>query len=41
MVVIDGYGGYVPLYHLDRAEVTDQQGGRAAKLRSPLRTRTT
>lgn len=29
MVVIDGYGGYVPLYRIDREAVSEQNGGRA------------
>lgn len=28
MVVIDGHGGYVPLYRIDREEVADQHDGR-------------
>ncbi|MFB6082818.1 MAG: hypothetical protein ABEJ94_01065 [Halorientalis sp.] len=28
MVVIDGHGGYVPLYRVDRSEVAAQHGGR-------------
>lgn len=28
MVVIDGAGGYVPLYRIDRSDVADQHGGR-------------
>ncbi|WP_299262147.1 hypothetical protein [Halorientalis sp.] len=28
VVVIDGHGGYVPLYRVDRSEVAAQQGGR-------------
>ncbi|SEH17210.1 3-hydroxy-3-methylglutaryl CoA synthase [Natronorubrum sediminis] len=28
MVVIDGTGGYVPLYRIDRSDIADQHGGR-------------
>ena len=30
MVVVDGHGGYVPLYRVDRREVAEQHGGRAS-----------
>ncbi|MFC5973524.1 hypothetical protein ACFPYI_19515 [Halomarina salina] len=30
MVVVDGHGGYVPLYRVDRRDVADQHGGRAS-----------
>ena len=28
MVVVDGAGGYVPLYRIDRSDIADQHGGR-------------
>ena len=30
MVVVDGHGGYVPLYRVDRRDVAEQHGGRAS-----------
>lgn len=30
MVVVDGHGGYVPLYRIDRRDVAEQHGGRAS-----------